>query len=356
MVLSAGLGLRMRPLTHAVPKPAIPVLGRPILLQILARLRGPGVTRAVVNVHHLADAVEKLVARSEGLPETRISREPVLLGTGGGLRQAAPDLRGAGPILVHNGDCLSDIDFARVAEHHRRSGKLATLVVVPARPGYGTVEIGREGEVLSLAGSPKVPPERVHSSRLFTGCHVIDEAVLDRIPPEGPSCIVTDVYRPLASEGLLGSFLHDGFWWEFGEWDVYLKGSLRLIGLGDAPRARIAACDPVLSLGDARLARGEAVRIDDTASFTGSVALGQGCTIERGASIEDSVLLDGVRVGAGTRLCRVVVGPGASLPAASELLDLVVCRDPGVLELPPEIDRVGANLLRPVSAPRRGRS
>jgi len=339
MVLSAGLGLRMRPLTLQMPKPAIPVLGRPILVQILTRLARLGMTRAVVNVHHLAESVERLLDPTLGLPETRISHEPVLLGTGGGLRQAAPLLRGAGPILVHNGDCLSDIDLGALAEHHARSGKLATLVVVPARPGYGTVEIGASGEVLSLSGAPRVSAERVHSTRLFTGCHLIDEAVLDRIPPTGPSCIVADVYRPLAAAEQLGSFLHEGYWWEFGEPDVYLEGSLGLVDLDAASRARIADCDPVVEVSVGRVALGQSVEIDGSAMIVGRGALGRGCHIEAGASVEDSVLMDGARVGSGSRLSRVVLGPGTRLPAGFECSDSVICRDPA---------GVGANLTRAI--------
>ncbi len=346
MVLSAGLGLRMRPLTYETPKPAIPVLGRPILVQILERLARFGVTRAIVNVHHLADAVERLCGSTPGLPETRISREPVLLGTGGGLRQAGPSLLGAGPILVHNGDCLSDIDFGAVVEHHVRSRRLATLVVVPARPGYGTVEIGEDGAVLSLAGAPAVRPERVRSKRLFTGCHVIDEAVLDRIPGPGPSCIVTDVYRKLAAEGRLGAFVHDGYWWEFGEPGVYLEGSLGLIDLEPARRERIAVCDPVTPVDGARIARGRDASIEASAAIRGRVAVGPRCRIEARATIVDSILLDDASVGPGCRLSRVIVGSGTALPAGLDLRDAVVCRDPGSVDLTGGIARAGANLVR----------
>ena len=346
MVLSAGLGLRMRPLTYETPKPAIPVLGRPILVQILRRLAGLGVARAVVNVHHLPEAVERLCESTPGLPDTRISREPVLLGTGGGLRQAGPSLRGAGPIVVHNGDCLSDIDFRAVVEHHKRSGKLATLVVVPARPGYGTVEIGADEAVLSLAGAPAVSPERVRERRLFTGCHVIDEAVLDLIPGPGPSCIVADVYRKLAAEGRLGAFVHDGYWWEFGEPDVYLEGSLGLIALDADARERIAECDPVGEVAGGLVAHGVGASIDPSSKIRGRVAAGRRSVVEPGASVEDSVLLDGTRVHSGARLSRVIVGTGTVIPAGSELQDAVVCRDPGAADLPDGISRAGENLVR----------
>jgi mannose-1-phosphate guanylyltransferase len=345
MVLSAGLGLRMRPLTYETPKPAIPVLGRPILVQILLRLGRFDVTRAVVNVHHLPDVVERLCASTPGLPETSISREPVLLGTGGGLRQAGPTLRGAGPIVVHNGDCLSDIDFGAVVEHHVRSGKLATLVVVPMRPGYGALEIGEGDAVLSLSGAPAVPAERVRARRVFTGCHVIDEAVLDLIPGPAPSCIVTDVYRKLAAEGRLGSFLHPGYWWEFGEPDVYLEGSLGLIDLDRDSRERIAECDPVGSFPDGRAALGSLASIEKRARLRGRVAIGRQSLIEAHAAIEDSVLLDGVQVGPRAKLSRVVVGSGTKLPEGFELQDAVVCRDPGV-DLVEGISRSGENLVR----------
>ena len=309
----------------------------------MARL---GVTRAVVNVHHLAEAVERLCGSTPGLPDTRISREPVLLGTGGGLRQAGPSLRGSGPILVHNGDCLSDIDFRTVVEHHVRSRRLATLVVVPTRPGYGAVEIGADGAVLSLAGAPIVPPERVHVNRVFTGCHVIDEAVLDLIPAAGPSCIVADVYRKLAAAGRLGSFVHDGYWWEFGEPDVYLEGSLGLIGLDAASRERIASCDPVVEVRGASIARGADATIDAWAVVRGRVAAGSGCRVAARATIEDSILLDGATVGAGCHLNHVIVGRDTTLPSGLELRDALVCRDPGSVDLLHGISRDGANLFR----------
>lgn len=349
MVLSAGLGLRLRPLTLELPKPAIPVLDRPILLHILSRIARSGVRSAAVNVHHLAGEVDRIVASSDGLPETHISVEPVLLGTAGGLRQAAPFLRGGGPILVHNGDCLSDIDLGALAAHHRESGKLATLALVPPRPGYGTVEVGVGGEVLSLAGAPVVPAARVAARLLFTGCHVVDEAVLDLIPPEGPSSIVTDVYRPLAARGDLGGYVHNGYWWEFGEPDVYLEGSLGLIDLPPASLARICEGAAVRPISGGRGVVGVGVEIAPGARIDGRCVLGRGSRVAADAVLADCVLLDDARVGSGCRLTRVIVGPRTEIPPRFECRDAIVGRAPTGCATPAGIERVGANLVRPLS-------
>ncbi len=350
MVLSAGRGLRLRPLTFELPKPAIPVLGRPILLHILARLARAGLRSTAVNVHHLAEMVERLVESDPGLPKTHISREPVLLGTAGGLRQAAPFLRGDGPILVHNGDCLSDIDLGDLMVNHRRSGKLATLVLIPPRPGYGTVEVDADGDVLSLAGAPLVPEGLVASRLLFTGCHLIEEAVLDQIPPEGPSSIVADVYRPLAARGELGGYLHGGYWWEFGEPLAYLEGSLGLIDLAPEARARILDADPVRMFSSGRAAVGPRVEIATSARIEGRCVLGSACRVGAGAVLTDSVVLDEASVGAGSRLRRVIVGAGTRIPPGFECGDAVLARDPGLGEPPAGIERAGENWIRSFQA------
>src|SRR5919197_3090864 len=144
MVLCAGLGTRLRPLTARVPKPAAPVCGVPLVRYALALLAHAGARRAVVNVHHLPDAMAataEAAARAVGL-DLAVSREPVIAGTGGALREAAPLLAGADVIVVVNGDVLFDVDLAAALAAHRTSGALATMVLMPMPPGasYASVE------------------------------------------------------------------------------------------------------------------------------------------------------------------------------------------------------------------------
>ena len=199
MVLAAGLGERMAPLTLVLPKPAIPVLGRPIILEVLRGLSRAGIREIAVNLHHMGDRLAKLV--SDGSPASgkiHLSPEKTILGTAGGIRHASRFLTGSGAILVRNSDFLADIDLSAAAASHRDSGALATLVLAPARPDYSEVAVDRGGRVVSIGGTPSVDPDRVAGRYLFTGCHFLEEEVLDRIPSRGPSDIVRHVYRPLA--------------------------------------------------------------------------------------------------------------------------------------------------------------
>ena len=144
MFLAAGYGERMLPITRVVPKPLIPVLGRPLAPQILSRLAAEGIDEAVVNLHHLAKPVRDAFGDGSalGLRALHFSlEEERLLGTGGGLAHAAARFKGTGTILVRNSDFLADIALSKVIASHARSGCPATVVLVPHRAGYTPVAI-----------------------------------------------------------------------------------------------------------------------------------------------------------------------------------------------------------------------
>ncbi len=329
MLLAAGLGLRMRPLTQDRPKPALSVLGRPLALQNLHRLQGAPVSLAVLNLHYCPDVLRDLIgaAGQDGMPEVRYTFEDPILGTGGGLRHARDLLCGEGPILVHNADFLSDIDFADLTETHESGGFLATLVLAPAQSGYSAVDIDAEGRVVSLAGLPEVESQRIAGSFLFTGCYLLDESLLDRLPGTGPSNII-DLYRDLAAEGRLGAHLHAGFWWEFGSPQDFLDGHLALLGLDEVTRSGVADHDPVRELaGCSVVSVGAGVELDQGVELAGRCSLALAARIGENARLVDTVVLEESWVGPGCRLERVIVGPNTELPAGFEAKDVIVCPD-----------------------------
>lgn len=351
MVLGAGLGRRMLPLTLQMPKPAIPVLGRPMVVQVLQRLALWGVTRTVINLHHLPDQLKALLGHGglNGLPSIEFSFEETILGTGGGLRKAAPLLRGQGPLVVCNCDFLADIDIEAAMQAHARSGNLATLVLIPARPGYSVVEVATDGQILSLAGQPHAEPVRVAEHCLFTGMHIIDERVLDLIPGPGPSSIVTDVYRGLAAKGRLGAFMHSGFWWEFGSPSLYLEGSLRLFDLDLEQRLAVAEHDKIEKVRGARIALGPGAEIDDSAEILGCAAFGFTSRIGEDCSVEDSVIMPESWIGPDCRIRRCVIAQGLEISAGFEAENALVCADPGVgADLPAATRRSGSYLIHPL--------
>ena len=211
MVLAAGLGTRLRPLTDDRPKALVEVAGRTMLEITLARLRSFGVNEAIINVHHFADlVVEYLKAHDNFGMRLEISREPVLLDTGGGLKNAAWFFRQASggseePFILHNVDVISTIDLRRMVEFHLQAQALATLAVQD-RETSRYLLFNRE---LQLCGrrsgrdgkSEWVGAEQQAQGLAFSGIHVISLRLLEMLSEEGVFSIITSYLR-LARQGL----------------------------------------------------------------------------------------------------------------------------------------------------------
>lgn len=218
MVLAAGVGSRLRPLTDHLPKALIEVGGRPLLQLVLDRLMRFGVDSAVVNIHHQPDQIETFLKTNHmGIP-IAISRETELLDTGGGLKKAAPLLAGHEPFFIHNVDVLSAIDLTSLYAQHENSGALATLAVQPRPKGRallfdpGGRLAGWEeapGGRREWAGPPSPDVERLG----FCGIHAASPALLTRLTESGAFPIVTAFLR-LAREGAdIRAFRADGVFW-----------------------------------------------------------------------------------------------------------------------------------------------
>jgi mannose-1-phosphate guanylyltransferase len=219
MVLAAGLGTRLRPLTDLLPKPIVPVGDGTALGEVLARLKAAGSTRIVVNVHHGAARVRAAVERDH--PRVTISEERDLLGTAGGLAHAAPAL-GDGSVLVWNADCLADVDVGRLVGEHGAGGAEATLLVQRRPPGKGSVGLDERGRVVRLR-SERLADET--SGGEFLGVHVIGSSLRALLPPVG--CVVGDVYIPAMMRGAgLRAVLYAGPFVDIGTPRSYLEANL----------------------------------------------------------------------------------------------------------------------------------
>ena len=203
MVLCAGLGTRLRPFTERWPKPALPLLGQPLLRYHLAVLRAAGVTAVGINTHHLPD-VMAATARAEcervGVA-LHVVHEPVIQGTGGGIR-GLRDFLADEDFLVFNGDILFPVDLRPVVEAHRASGAAATMVLLPMPENekYASVDVDARGQVRRIAGYG--PGGEALTPLHFTGVHVMSPRVFDFMSPEGPEDINRDVYVRMMEAGL----------------------------------------------------------------------------------------------------------------------------------------------------------
>jgi NDP-sugar pyrophosphorylase family protein len=240
MVLAAGLGTRLRPLTDLRAKPLVPVGDRPALAQVLDCVLAAGVSRVVVNAHHHLDQLRAFVAaetRHGGRPGLALSEEQELLGTAGGIAHAR-DLLGEGDVLLWNADILTDLDAAGLLAAHRAE---ATLVVQPLPRGQGSVGTDDAGRVVRLRQDSFGAEARGGE---FLGIHVLGAALRAVLPERGG--LIEDVYVPALSRGAtLRTFPYEGGWHDIGTIPRYIEANLAWLacrGLASwvGPGARIA--------------------------------------------------------------------------------------------------------------------
>jgi mannose-1-phosphate guanylyltransferase len=299
MILAAGLGTRMRPLTALRAKPVLPVLNRPLLHWTLELLRRHGVREVMLNTHHLPGTVRRAIGDGSAFGlRVSYSHERRILGTAGGPRRARAWL-GDAPFFLVNGDVLFDFDLGALLARHRAARARATLALLPNPDPrvYGAVVTGRDGRIRSISGRPA--PARGTVS-LFTGVHVMEPSILDRLP-EGAAEAVPDLYAPLIAEGeTVQGVRMRGPWYDFGTPGVYLQSQIAMLARGFTGERRTTLV-------------AESARVHEDAIVRRSV-IGKGCVVEEGARVEDSILWDRVRVGAGARVLGSVIAGGVAVP------------------------------------------
>lgn len=240
MILCAGFGTRLRPITDAIPKPLLPVGDRPAFLHVVDRIRGAGFGPIAMNTHHRAEAFQGRVPADVSL----VHEEGRILGTAGGVANAGAWL-GEGDVLIWNGDVLAEPDLAALVDAHRvfvGHGAVATLLAVRRERGQGTVGVGEAGQVVRLRG--ELFGEEL-SGGDFLGIQLLTERGRGLLPAEG--CLVGDVYLPALRRGeQVGVAWHDGEWDDIGNPSALLAANqrwLRRHGLAawTDPSARIGA-------------------------------------------------------------------------------------------------------------------
>jgi len=224
MVLAAGLGTRLRPLTNDRPKALVEVDGRTLLEITLARLRGFGIREVIINVHHYADMViDRLKAAGNFGMNIEFSREEILLDTGGGLKKAAWFLGGDGgaqeeePFILHNVDVISNIDLQRMVEVHKEGNALATLAVQERKSSRYLLF----DEQNQLCGRRLVQEEKTEMVRpvqriaelAFSGIHVISPRIFPLLSEEGVFSIVPAYLRLAAQGKKIQAFRADEYYW-----------------------------------------------------------------------------------------------------------------------------------------------
>ena len=297
-VLAAGLGTRLRPLTDHLPKPLIPVLNIPSLFYTLFLLKQAGIREIICNIHHHAEAIQNFV-KASNLPDMDISfsEEPVILGTGGGLKKCEK-LLGADEFLLVNSDIITDIDFGALIRHHQESGRGGTLTLyeTPKAAAIGSVGI-EEGLVKDFRNQRYTG---LVSSFIYTGTAVLSPEIFRFMKAEF-SGIVDTGFTGLIDNGGLSYYQHNGLWMDIGTmqsfWQANINSASVITDLGDQMNLAIGTRPHAISP--------EAVISPDAEIFCS--VIGKGCYIGPKSIIRNSVLLSGAEVKSGSTIINAVV-------------------------------------------------
>jgi NDP-sugar pyrophosphorylase family protein len=203
MILAAGLGTRLRPLTDRVPKPLVSVAGRPVIEYALRLLSAAGLCDIVINVHHLAEQVRARLGDGSAYGVRIVySVEDEILDTGGGIKKAEPLLADA-PFVVVNGDSIMDAPVRELIERHHAARAIATLLLRPDPDAarYGLIGLDAAGRVRSFLGTPPPPPGMPLTTYMFAGMHVFDPRIFAHMPPARPFSITRETYPRLLAAG-----------------------------------------------------------------------------------------------------------------------------------------------------------
>lgn len=313
MILSAGYGTRLWPLTEDRTKPAIPILGKPLVGYVAEYLARNGCDEIVVNLHHRPESVRRALGDGSRFGvKLHYVEEPEILGTSGAMDNARALLDGETFVVV-NGKIITDIDLHAAFETHRRSEALATLVLVPnvARERFTVVDTAA-GYLRGFGGMARKEERDDEGDEgaegaplMFTGIQILEPGIFDYIPRGVFSHSTTDVYPQAIAQGeriaVHVATGNEGSWHELSTMQRYLDISLRLL-----------------------------------AETGQTMTAGAGCAISEAADVSHSILWDNVTVERGARVKRAVLGDNVIIPAGEAIENAVVVRASLVLgKIPP---------------------
>jgi mannose-1-phosphate guanylyltransferase/mannose-1-phosphate guanylyltransferase/phosphomannomutase len=329
MVLAAGLGTRLRPITYGMPKPMVPVLNRPVMEHIVLLLARHGFTETIANLHWFPDLIkERFGDGSRFGVELSYSYEEQLLGTSGGVRKAADFLGDS--FLVISGDALTDIDLGAMREFHESHDGIATLATkrVEDTSQFGVAITGADGRIQGFQEKPD--PAEALSDLANCGIYMFRSQIFDFFPepgtskaagpsdPSGFADWAMDVF-PRLLEGDVPFYSHEigAYWNDIGNLEELRSSTLdALSGKVEVER-------------EGELVEGfrSGTPEEDEGQLRGPVLIGAGCNIGDDVRIDGpAVIGDGAQIGAGSRLREVIALPGAEIPDRSVLVDAIVGR------------------------------
>ena len=323
ILLAGGKGTRLRPLTLHTPKPIVPIFNRPFLhYQIDLLKQVPGLNEVILSLNYQPRRIEDVFGdgHAVGLP-IRYLVEPQPLGTGGAIKFAEPHLDG--PVVVFNGDVLTQIDLNAVLALHRERRAKATIVLTPVdNPrAYGLVETAPDGAVQRFLEKPKA--DEITCNTINAGIYVLEPETFDRIPKDTPYSIERSYFPSLVERGeTFVAYVYQGYWIDIGTPEKYTQVH-RDIMSGTFSAAPFAGSRDAIVADGARIEEGATVEgpcfIDDGTVVRAGArvepfsVLGRDCHVEESAVVRGSIIWSGSWIGREAVVDQAIVGRNAHI-------------------------------------------
>lgn len=325
MVMAAGLGTRLRPITWEIPKPVVPVCNRPIVAHLTKLLADHGVDEVIANLHWFPDVVKSSLGDGSKLGiDLSYAYEEELLGTAGGVRNVSEFLTGGGDdvFVVLAGDALTDIDLGALVAAHRAGGGVATLAVkqVDDVSQYGVIVTDSDGRVQGFQEKPD--PAEALSNLCNCMIYAFSPEIFDYFPDPDPVDFANDVFPALLSHDV-PFHVHeiDTYWNDIGTLPEYINGNLDALGgavaidlEGELHEGETTLPGGVEVNGPVLI--GDDVEIGEGANLVGPMVIGAGSRIGAGARLQEAVLLPGAEIAVGGILARGIAGGSERLASA----------------------------------------
>jgi len=323
MILAAGLGTRLRPVTNTLPKPMVPVCNRPLIAYAVEAFLAAGIDDIVVNLHHLPDAIVEFLTSSYDC-RFEFSLEREILGTGGGIRRVRHFLEESNDesnaFFLVNADTIQFPQYDELRQARQSRDSLAALTLRHPPEGDKFTPVYFEDGLVTGFGSGSGEP------LMFSGSHLISSRVFRHLPEQEFFGIVDAVYQPLLGQETLAAVVDDGLWYDIGT-------PRRLMSAGTALRELMIAGRIPLTHGSG--IAGDSI-VDDSATIRGVVArssIGANSVIE--GNVSDSSVWDDCRIAEGVTLERCIVAHGVELAKSAEFRDVLLSAgDSGLIVTP----------------------
>jgi NDP-sugar pyrophosphorylase family protein len=331
IIIAGGLGTRLRPLTYNMPKPIVPLANKPFVFHQIELLRKFGITEIILNLHYLSDSIRKIFDDGKKLGvKIHYSIEENPLGTAGAVKNAEKFFD-SGPMLVFNGDILTDINLEKMIKfHEEKKGKVTLALTKVEDPTlYGLIITDEKQKVLEFREKPSW--EHVTANTINAGIYIVDPSIFKLVPKGKEFSFERQLYPMLLERGdKIYGYITDAYWMDIGDPVKYLKahhdilsGDVMAVIPGNKISANIWLEDDVKISSTAKV-RGPALigsrsRIADDANLDEFVVLGDNVTVGKGARLKNCVVHGGCVIKEGVKIEGSIIGANCTIEEFSSV-------------------------------------